>query len=330
MKILRRGKDGAFVEDAPDLAEPGVDEALLKVSLCGVCRTDAVIMSRGHRDAGRGVVPGHEVVGIDDKGARHVVWPGANPCGECRYCQAGMENMCPDLEIIGFGRDGGMAERVVVPKTSLIPVPDAIPDQAAVFAEPVAAGLNALSRISLGEGDRLLVVGGGTCGLIAAAVAADRGSRPVVVEREESKRRKAAEPAEIGGFQVVSLEDARAEGASFDAALNACASIDGFELALESVRPGGSIVFFGGLPKEGADFPIASMNEIHYSQLAVFGAYGCTRGQMRDALDFIAGNRKFVEILIERTIPLDDVPKVLGEILSGGSYRYIVKMEGTT
>jgi nicotinate-nucleotide--dimethylbenzimidazole phosphoribosyltransferase len=331
MKRVRAGNAGVVVEEVPELPVPEKDAVLLKVRCCGICRTDAVILTRGHRDAELGVVSGHEFVGIDECGGRHVVWPGSKPCGECQYCREGMENMCPELGIIGFDRDGGMAEFAAVPKDSLIPVPETLPDDAAVFAEPVAAAINAFSRISPSrEEKRVLIVGGGTCGLLSAAVAVERGFVPVVVEREESKRRKAAEAAEIGGFQLISLEDARCEGASFDAALNACASIDGFELALKSVRPGGSVVFFGGLPKEEADFPIASMNEIHYRQLAVLGAYGCTSGQMRDALDFIAGNREFVGILIEKTITLDDVPEVLGEILSGESYRYIVKMEGTT
>jgi D-arabinose 1-dehydrogenase-like Zn-dependent alcohol dehydrogenase len=72
----------------------------------------------------------------------------------------------------------------------------------------------------------------------------------------------------------------------------------------------------------------AALNEAHYRQLAVSGAYGCAKRHMRDALDFIAGNGAFIETLVEDVIALDDVPAVLDDVLSGNSYRYIVKMEG--
>ncbi len=88
----------------------------MEVMYCGICRTDVKLWEKGHRDLILPRIPGHEIVGREkDKQEIYVVWPG-DCCEKCNFCRAGRENLCDNIKIIGFHRDGGFAQFVSVPK----------------------------------------------------------------------------------------------------------------------------------------------------------------------------------------------------------------------
>lgn len=308
----------------PDVAE---GEVLLQVSYCGICRTDAKMWDRGHRDLRLPRVLGHEFCARTDENKKVVVWPGKK-CGVCVHCLTGCENMCADVEVLGFHRDGGMAEYVTVPIESLIEVPANLPEYLSPFAEPMACGINALQQLNITADTEntslknILIVGGGTCGLLLALVARVYGFNVTVLEVNDSKLLKSEQFKRYTGVEILS---AVPKGLSFDYALNATSAIESLSHSLQYMKPQGAFCVFSGFEK-GATIPIDAINEIHYRQLSLHGAYGCTKAQMIEAIDIIAVQQDAIAMLIEDTISMDTVETVLPKVCAGETFRYIINI----
>lgn len=329
LHLIDQGKFFYTVEQKTP--SPAENETLLNVEYCGICRTDAKMWNEGQRDLRMPRVLGHEFCGMDSTGKRFVVWP-AQSCGSCNMCSSGYENLCPDIEIIGFHRDGGMSECVAVPDNSLIELPLSLPAECAIFAEPAACAINALEQLGVFAFDgkcesrrsglkrSLLVIGGGTCGLLTAICAKEFGVDVTVVENSLSKIKKSAPFSRKAGilitgeFQALEL---------FDYCINASSSTESFTDALPLLRSGGKYCIFSGLNKND-QISAALLNTVHYRQLTVCGAYGCTKLQMRKALDILSRHTSAVEMLIEDVIKLDYVEEKMAAVFAGCSFRYII------
>jgi L-iditol 2-dehydrogenase len=161
MKCIQVETIGDFRILEVPMKKPADDEVTIKVTVTGLCRTDLKLIRQGHRDLTLPRIPGEEVVGtVFERGAGVdgvnvgdlvYVYPGIW-CGHCRFCEDGAENLCPEMQIMGFHRDGGFAEYVTVPARSVIPVPEGLSPDAAVFAEPLSCCLNALELGRVGRG----------------------------------------------------------------------------------------------------------------------------------------------------------------------------------
>jgi len=302
--------------------EPRDGHVLVRASHCALCRTDAKMWQRGHRDLVLPRVLGHEISGIrEDTGERVVVWPGES-CGECPQCRRGAENLCPEMRILGFHRDGGFAECVVAPESSLVPVPDALPSDLACLAEPLACALNALEQVGDVDRSSLLVYGAGPVGLLLCLAGTVKGARVRAVDTDPSKLQRSDEfraRLEIGA-------GTDAGGANFEVAINAAPSNATLLEGVRNLEPGGCFCLFSGLTGEDA-VPSSVLNEIHYRQLRVVGAYGCTSGQMADALTILSEHRDCVELLVQDRLALAQVPDAISRVLSGESLRYVVELE---
>ena len=191
---------GAFQFLRLPVRPPQRDEVLIRVAVTGLCRTDLKLIRAGHRDLVLPRVPGEEVVGeIVEKGADVrglecgdlvYVYPGLW-CGTCPACRYGAENLCRDMRIMGFHRDGGFAEYVTVPAPSLIPVPDGLDPERAVFAEPLSCCLNALELAGLKPGMSVAVWGAGPAGTLLARAARAKGAEPLNIDPDPERSRLA-------------------------------------------------------------------------------------------------------------------------------------------
>ena len=227
-------------DDLPDpVAPPG--EALVRVLLAGICATDLELVRGYYPFTG---VPGHEFVGRVEAcearpelvGAR-VVGEINVACGACDTCASGRPTHCPDRLVLGIlGRDGALAESLVLPAHALHRVPDAIPDEAAVFTEPLAAAARILEQVSIGGGDRALVVGAGRLGLLVAMVLARTGCDLTAVARHDDARRI------LAACGVRAVSEAEVATASYDLVVEASGAPRGFDLARRAVRPLGTLV----------------------------------------------------------------------------------------
>ena len=277
--------------------QPGPDQALVRVALTGLCRTDLKLIRAGHRDLIVPRVPGEEVVGTIERckgngpaaGTRVWVYPG-EWCGVCPACRAGAENLCRDMRIMGFHRDGGFARFVVVPIASLVPIPSGLADEAAVLAEPLSCCLNALDLARLSAGERLTVWGAGTAGTLIARAARARGAEVSVVEIDPQRRVRAngldAPPTTPADVAVVAVGDPVA-----------------YQAALDHLAPRGRLVVFSGLAPAQALRPL-DLNRLHYLEQTLVGAYGCGPRHGPQALELIASGAVQVADLVTHRLPL--------------------------
>lgn len=219
------------------------DEALIRVLRSGICNTDLEIV-RGY--AGFRGILGHEFVGIVEESpedpsfvGRRVVGEINVGCGECRLCAGGDPRHCPDRTVLGIaGRDGCHADYVTLPVRNLLRVPDAVPDEAAVFTEPLAAAYGITERAEIEPGMKVAVIGDGKLGILCAWSLALRARHLYLIGKHQSKL-KAAETTRVEG---VLLENARKLERSFDVVVEASGSDSGLETALGLLKPLGKLV----------------------------------------------------------------------------------------
>ncbi len=319
MIALRLAATGDLVETSLPDPVPGPGEVLLRVTHCALCRTDAKMWRNGHRDLKLPRVLGHEICGTSSDGARFVVWPG-RACGTCPRCLGGVENLCPEMAITGFHRDGGLAEWVAVPEASLVPVPEGLNGDLACLAEPLACAVNGLAQVGATGTDTILVIGAGPVGLLTALAGRTLGAG-VRVREIEPGRRRAVQP-------FLEEIDARLEGDQASrpctVAVNAAPTPEAVAAGLDALEPGGRLCLFSGIMGDGR-VPAAWLNDIHYRQLRVAGAYGCTRSGMARAVKILADHAAPARSLVQRAIALRDVPSALEAILAGETLKCVVR-----
>jgi len=232
------GDDLRLRTDYPDpVVPPG--EALVRVHLAGICNTDLEIL-KGYMDF-RGV-PGHEFVGIVEH-AEARDWVGKRVVGEincscwqCPTCRAGRPTHCPNRTTLGIsGRDGAFAERLCLPLRNLHPVPDSVPDEEAVFVEPLAAALEILEQVHIRPTDRVAVIGDGKLGLLVAQVLSLTGAEVHLVGRHPEKMLLLEDRA------VLHLEENLGE-LQVDCVVECSGQPGGLALARTVLRPRGTLV----------------------------------------------------------------------------------------
>jgi alcohol dehydrogenase, propanol-preferring len=176
--------------DLPE-PEPADGELLVRVSACGVCRTDLHVVDGELAEPKLPLVLGHQVVGRVERSGERVGIPWlAWTCGECRYCRSGRENLCDFAVFTGYGRDGGYAERAVVDERFCVRIPDAYSD---VEAAPLlCAGLIGFRALRLaGDAERLGLYGFGASAHIVAQVARHQGRRVFAFTRAGDEQAQA-------------------------------------------------------------------------------------------------------------------------------------------
>jgi threonine dehydrogenase-like Zn-dependent dehydrogenase len=287
--------DGSRLTLACDVPEPvpGPGDAVVRVRLAGVCRTDLEI-TRGYLDF-RGTL-GHEWVGTvvaaadaDLVGVR-VVGEINLACGRCPACARGLGRHCPARRVTGIvGADGAMAELLVVPASNLLRVPPSLPDEVAVFTEPLAAACEILEQVGPVDRQRAVVLGSGKLGLLVAQVLAQAGAVVTLVGRHAGPLARAAR---LGLRTGAAAPDA-------DLVVDATGSADGLAMALALVRPRGTVVLKTTLAGEHrVDLSGAVINEVT--------VIGSRCGRFAPALDLLAAARVAVAPLVEATYPLED------------------------
>lgn len=224
-----------------DEEEPvrGPGEALLRVRLAGICNTDLEI-TRGYMGY-RGVL-GHECV-ADVLEADDAHWVGERvvceinfACGQCASCEAGLGRHCPSRRVMGIlNASGCFADRVTVPVANLHRVPEHVPDEAAVFAEPLAAAFEIVEQLEPPAGTRALVVGDGKLGLLCALVLNAEGLATTLVGRHARKR------AIAGSEGIHACSPELLQEGDFDLVVEATGHPEGLAWALERVRPRGTL-----------------------------------------------------------------------------------------
>jgi threonine dehydrogenase-like Zn-dependent dehydrogenase len=317
--VFDRQADGhpqlRLVEEYPD-PQPLPDEVRIRPMLAGICNTDLEIL-RGYADF-RGVL-GHEFVGVVDQAedpnlvGRRVVGEINASCGVCATCRAGRPTHCPDCTVLGIrGRDGVLAEYFCLPTAILHFVPDGIPDEAAVFVEPLAAACEVLEQVHVHPSDRVAVLGDGKLGLLVAQVLALTGCRLTAIGRHPEKLAILAAkgiPTQVGDK---GLDE------SMDMVVECTGHAEGFETARRLVRPRGVLVlkstYHGSVQ---ADLSRLVVDEVH--------VIGSRCGPFPPALRLLAQKLVDVTSLIEAEYPLAEALAALEHAGQRGALKVLVR-----
>lgn len=214
------------------------DEVMVRVTRAGVCETDLQLI-KGYMGF-RGVL-GHEFVGIAESGplaGQRVVGEINCACWHCDTCRSGLPTHCPNRTVLGIlNHDGAFADLIAVPQRNLHPVPDSIPDDIAVFTEPVAAAFQIPAQIEIAGTERIVVLGDGRLGNLCAQVLASVADDVLVVGKHQEKLAL----LEAMGLKTALLIDDLPQR-SFDIVVECTGSESGLPTALKLVRPRGTIV----------------------------------------------------------------------------------------
>jgi threonine dehydrogenase-like Zn-dependent dehydrogenase len=226
MRAVRHTDNGIEVVDVP---RPDADHGQVRVLVrsAGICGSDLHMLTWGPMP----VTLGHEIAGHLDDGTPVAVWP-LVPCGECDRCAAREVTQCRSAipHSYGIGRDGGMADEIVVEESCVVSLPAGVEVVDASLVEPIACSLHALRRAGLGGDEHVAVVGAGMIGLAAALVARAEGCAVDVAARNDAQR---AAAERIGaGTDPDGEYDLVVDAAGTDSALKVC-----FDL----LRPGGKV-----------------------------------------------------------------------------------------
>ncbi|HVG30126.1 MAG TPA: alcohol dehydrogenase catalytic domain-containing protein [Pyrinomonadaceae bacterium] len=320
MKALRYENGSLRVADVG--VPRAEDEALVRVTLSGICNTDLEI-ARGY--AGFRGTLGHEFVGVveEARGARglvgrRVVGEINAGCGRCELCAANDPRHCPARTVLGIvGRDGAHAQYLRLPAANLLAVPEEIGDERAVFTEPLAAACAVVERARIDDGARVAVVGDGKLGLLCAqALAALTGAEITLVGKHDAK----LEIARRRGVKTVRLDQLNGSkpARAFDVVVEASGSPAGFDLALSLLKARGVLVlkstFHGATAFESARVVVDEITVV-----------GSRCGRFAPALELLKSNRVDVESLISEERPLAEGVRAMARAAESGVLKVLLR-----
>jgi alcohol dehydrogenase len=273
-------------------------EALLAVTLAGICGTDRQIL-QGYSSF-RGI-PGHEFVGevveCDDAGwiGRRVVGEINVTCGSCEWCRRGLARHCQRRTVMGIiNRPGAFAEFVALPAANLHEIPQEVPDEAAVFTEPLAAACEILEQMTIPPGTRVAVLGDGRLGLLVAQVLRHAQAQVTVIGHHDGKLGLARD----WGMSILHAGKQPIPAKGFTVVVEATGSPQGLDQALRIVEPRGTVVMKSTF-HEPARFDTAKLVVDEVTLL------GSRCGNFPFAVDLLRSNDVSVQGLVSRIFPLE-------------------------
>lgn len=307
------------IQDVPT-PELGADDVLIRVAACGICGSDIHGMDGSSGRRRPPIIMGHEAVGTVVRAGDSVAhWqPGDRVtfdstvyCGECGYCKRGQVNLCDNRRVLGvscaeYRQHGAFAEFVAVPQRILYRLPDNVSFEHAAMVEPVSIAVHAVARAGVGPDDKVAVIGTGMIGLLVVQVLRARGCKCIVaVDLDESrlalaKEFGASESLLAGAGDVTGLIRV-ASGAGVDAAFEVVGASASIEVAVNSVRKGGSVTLVGNLAPT-VDLPL---QQVVTRELTLFGSCASS-GEYPECLELMASGAIDVDPLISAVAPLHE------------------------
>jgi threonine dehydrogenase-like Zn-dependent dehydrogenase len=317
--VVREG--GLRIESRPR-PEPAPGEALVRLRACGICGTDLHFHQIGFWPEGH--LPGHEMFGeVEALGDGATGVSVGDPvaiepiraCGRCEPCRAGRGNICPEAKLFGIHLPGGFAEAIALPCKRLFPVPRELAPELAALAEPAAVAIHGLRRGGLAPGQRVLVLGAGTIGLLCVAAARAAGAGEIWLSARHGHQQEIGRA--LGATRVLSEPEASplalagvGDEAPIDLVVETVGgSADTLHAAAAAVRPGGTIsvlgVFMGDVPVPA--FPLL----VKEGTLTWSNCYERSGGgaDFADAVALLSAERSALAAVTTHSLPLAEVER---------------------
>ncbi len=310
-------------------------EVLVQVQACGVCGTDVHIVEGSSRSTPP-VVLGHEYAGIvtdvakgttDITVGQHV---GVDPnisCGICFYCRRGLVHLCENLRALGVDIDGGMAEYCIVPIKQIYSLPQDMSYELSAFIEPISCAIHGIDLAKIKAGDTVVILGGGTIGLLMLQLARSAGAaRIIVVEPLEHKRKLASE---LGADVILNPNELDVNSAILDltkvgadVVIECVGKPQTAQAALELARRGGTVEFFGVCPM-GETISLEP-NTVYVKELTIVGSY-INPHTFDRSIAMLQSGRVRVDTFQLDKFPLDGVHEALRYQREGKTIKSIIQ-----
>ncbi len=323
--------------------------AILKVEACGICGTDARTFFNGDPKAPPPWVLGHEPVGtLEEVGPDADLPSGLQrgdrvflgsilTCGECDWCVDGFQNLCEHHLLYGYDPfPGAYADLAGIPPIAtknLIRLPDDLPSDLATTADPFACALNGVEMLDVRLGDSVIILGTGPIGCWQALMARDRGASRVWMLDVNKDRLELAmgvighvvDDAWVAGEDNgVAEVMARTSKAGASRISVAAPSKQAQQAALQMAAKRARVVYFAGLPKHD---PVSHLdiNQLHYKELAIFGAYGATPRHYRLTMDYLDRRQDELGRVVTHRFPLEDIAEAFATIRAGSGLKIVIQ-----
>lgn len=309
--------DGALAVREIPKPVPAAGEALIRVTMAGVCNTDLELV-KGYMDF-RGVL-GHEFAGVVEEAGnselvgQRVVGEINCPCLDCPTCAADLPHHCPHRTVLGIlGRNGAFAEYVTLPEANLHPIPANMRDEVAVFTEPTAAAFRILEQVDIGPEDSVLVHGDGKLGQLVAQTLWTRTRKLACIGRQPWKRAMLTDL----GIPVFGAEDAVDPA---DIVVEVTGTAAGLERAIGLTRPEGVLVLKTTVADAyNAPLALPVINEI--------SIVGSRCGPFRPALEALALGNVRVSQLVSDVFDLADGAAAFERAASREAMKVLLRMD---
>ena len=322
--------------------KPDRNNLIVKVQSATVCGTDIRIF-KGQKTKGINypAILGHEfageivhsdVAGSFSIGNRVALCPFIS-CGRCKLCKTGKENLCTNGQAFGYELSGAFAEYLSVPTTAVAAgnvklLPEHVTTREAALLEPLACVINGQEKVSLRHGENVVILGAGPIGLLHLKLAKSKGAAKIIVSDPNEKRLEIAHqwgatrkinPINENIFDVVSSET---DGEGAHVVICAIGKPELTKTATQVAAFGGRVSLFAGFSSgESADMDV---NDIHYRELAIVGAFGLSRASFDKSFDLIASKSINLEELITDEFPLSDVEQAFKVAASGDAIKVLI------
>jgi 2-desacetyl-2-hydroxyethyl bacteriochlorophyllide A dehydrogenase len=315
-------------------------EVIVRVEACGVCGTDIGVYDWSKWIAQYMQIPrviGHEIAGTivevyDDTGlwkvGDRIVSDTFLGCGKCYYCLIGKFNICANRASIGLNIDGGMAEYVAIPTINLFKLQDDISFIEGAAIEPLGVAMHGFEQSGFIAGDRILILGCGPIGLCVLMIANRSGASKLIitgVELDTLRLKKAEElgadlalKAERKGCKEIILQETNMRGADV---VFVCAGSNGvLSQALETVRPGGTIVVLGIFHKDEC----LDTNIVVERELTIRGSFRRAPETWFRMLNLLEKKQLPLKNIITHTLPLNEIENAFQLLKKGEAIKVVV------
>ena len=320
--LIREPGDVVIEEREKPVRKPG--EVLLKVLYGGICGSDLGTFRGTFAYASYPRSPGHEfsgeIVEIDenDRGLKPGMIVTCNPYFNdetCYSCQRGLVNCCEHNETLGAQRDGAFSEYVSIPIERVYDG-KGLPAKTLALIEPFCISWHGVSRANVQEGDKVLIVGAGTIGVLAANAAKARGAQVYIADIAKEKLDYAVNTFHLDGAILnTSAEDLEKQiheitgGNGFDVAIEAVGLPSTFQNCIDAAAYGGRVVLIG-VGKKNLDF---NFTLIQKKELNLFGSRNALKKDFLKLIDLVKSGKVDLEKIVTNTYKLDDAAKAFQE-----------------